>query len=377
MTVSNDKFLKRLILFTAILIAVSAAFFSVYGLVKIFNGAAMFIAIMASSLELGKLVSVSYLYTYWKRIGKGMRLYLLLGIIVLMLITSAGIYGFLSNAYQKTATKLEIVDNQINSNNTKINIFIKNKLLIENNIIEKQKRIETLNSLRNKQENRLDNELYSIRKTANKHIERADVEIVKNQILIDTLQIKIISINDSIAKYTLINNELEQSKAIAGEIGPLKYISYLLNKPINKIVNWFILLLIFVFDPLAISLVIAANNLAKYNANFDDDEEKEEISNSIINENELIENELIENDNTNEKIKKTRKIKKRKKINKKLKEKEGTSEKNTIQINDEYLTKPENKIKLIETYEKKVGKKIENNDKLMEVHPHDGSVTIK
>ena len=92
--------------FTAILLAVTAAYFSVFGLSKLFIGAALSVIIMAGTLEFSKIVIVSFLHQYWQKLSKGLRTYLLLGTIVLMIITSAGIYGFLSSAYSKVSTDL-------------------------------------------------------------------------------------------------------------------------------------------------------------------------------------------------------------------------------------------------------------------------------
>ena len=97
----------------ALLIASAAAFFSVTGLSKLFAGASTAVILMASSLEFGKLISAGFLYNYWDKINKALRTYLLVGVFVLILITSAGIYGFLTSAYQVTADQLGVVDKQV------------------------------------------------------------------------------------------------------------------------------------------------------------------------------------------------------------------------------------------------------------------------
>ena len=108
---------KRLFPFTiglaALLVSGSAAFYSVFGLSKLFAGASTQVLIMAGSLEFAKLVVASLLYQYWDTINKWLRTYLSIAVFVLMVITSGGIYGFLSGAYQETATKSEFLDKSL------------------------------------------------------------------------------------------------------------------------------------------------------------------------------------------------------------------------------------------------------------------------
>ena len=111
-----EKVLKKrgklpyIIALSALFVSSSAVFYSVYGLSQLFAGASKEVIIMASSLEIAKLVVASLLYTYWDEINKLLRFYLTIACITLMLITSGGIYGFLSGAYQETATKSELLD---------------------------------------------------------------------------------------------------------------------------------------------------------------------------------------------------------------------------------------------------------------------------
>ena len=96
---------KTLVSFSALLIAACAALFSVTGIGKLFAGAAVSAMVMASALELGKLVGVSFLYRYWEEIPKALKSYMSIASVVLILITSAGIYGYLSSAYAKVAAE--------------------------------------------------------------------------------------------------------------------------------------------------------------------------------------------------------------------------------------------------------------------------------
>ena len=103
----NSKYFPYLVGLSAFLIAGSAAFFSVFGISKLFSGAALAVIIMAGSLEIGKLVGASFLYRYWNRITLWLKAYMLVGVITLVGITSAGIFGYLSNAYQGATIEFE------------------------------------------------------------------------------------------------------------------------------------------------------------------------------------------------------------------------------------------------------------------------------
>jgi len=108
---------------SALSIAGCAAFFSVYGISQLFAGAFFAVVIMASALEFGKLVAASYLQRYWKKIAVGMRIYVVTGVVVLVGVTSAGIYGFLSNAYQQTADALSVNDAKVKNITLKKNRY--------------------------------------------------------------------------------------------------------------------------------------------------------------------------------------------------------------------------------------------------------------
>ena len=109
----KKRLFPLLITLAALLVSGSAAFYSVFGLSKLFAGAATQVIIMAGSLEFAKLVVASLLYQYWDTINKWLRSYLAIACFVLMIITSGGIYGFLSGAYQSTAIKSELLDKSL------------------------------------------------------------------------------------------------------------------------------------------------------------------------------------------------------------------------------------------------------------------------
>tara|TARA_R110000782_G_scaffold21299_1_gene57340 strand:- start:30348 stop:31439 length:1092 start_codon:yes stop_codon:yes gene_type:complete len=246
----------------ALSVAGCAAYFSVWGLSQLFAGASFAVIVMASVLEIGKLVVTTALHTYWDKFAKPLRVYLAISVIVLMLITSAGIYGFLSNAYQKTANKLEIHEGELNLLDGKKIIFQK---AIDNNqkIIEtKNKRLDQLSGLRISQETRIDGSNSNRdRNSVRGDISSANTEIQKLSVDIDVLNAQNATLSDSIGKYNLKSLETKSTSDVAGEVGPLKYIAELTGISMAKVVNYLILLLIFVFDPLAISLVLATNKV--------------------------------------------------------------------------------------------------------------------
>jgi hypothetical protein len=219
----------------------------------LFAGASVAVLIMASSLEISKLVIVSLLYQYWDKLNSLLRSYLTLAATILILITSAGIYGFLSGAYQTTANQSSIVDQKIQTLETKKGLYedTRNNILKEKQSIAELK--GTLSSSTTTQST--DRKGNLVIKSNKANIEQLQAANQSDERLTTKLDIT----NDSI--FALENKILEvktTSKA-ANELGPLKYLSNLTGQSMDKIINWFLLVIIFVFDPLAISLVIAAN----------------------------------------------------------------------------------------------------------------------
>ena len=265
----------------ALIVAGCAGYFSVWGLSQLFAGASTAVIIMASGLEIGKIITTTALHRYWSKISGMLRFYLTTSVLVLMLITSAGIYGFLSNAYQKTANKLEIHEGEISVFENKKDLF-KTNIDDNNKIIEqKNKRIDQLSQLRSNQESRLD----AATNNRNRNGARSDIENSNNEIQklyaeVDGLNQKNSSLNDSIGKYNTMVLEMKANSDIAGEVGPLKYISELTGTPMSKVVNFLILLLIFVFDPLAVALVLMTNKV--FEIENDKEEKKPELKNKIL-----------------------------------------------------------------------------------------------
>lgn len=260
------KFYAIILGFTAIMLAVTAAYFSVFGLSKLFIGAALSIIIMAGTLEFSKILVVSFLHQYWEKIAKGLRSYLLLGTIVLMIITSTGIYGFLSSAYSRVSIDLEKMTGNVTLIEKKIEIKSEEKSRLNEQVNTKNNRVVSLTELRKSQEARLDS-LYqrgwgSAAKKTETIISQADDNIAKLNIEINEINAKIENLSDSISKYETVKLELGGSD-IASEVGPLKYIAKLTGASMDTVVNWLTLLLIIVFDPLAVALIIATSSMIK------------------------------------------------------------------------------------------------------------------
>lgn len=257
----QERTLPFIIALSALSVSASAAFYSVSGLSKLFAGASLEVAIMAGSLEVAKLVIASLLYQYRKTLPRGLKVYLTSAAVVLVLITSMGIYGFLSAAYQETASKASNIEAQATLLETKKDNYIE-QLAGYNQ--EKESLNQSISDLRaglagNKIQYR-DRETGQIITTTSssnrRSFERQLDQALERQ---DVLNEKIDDINQSIFDLETEIVEVSTNDELAGELGPLKYLSGLTGVPMDKIINILLLTIIFVFDPLAIALVIAAN----------------------------------------------------------------------------------------------------------------------
>ena len=250
-----------IIAFSALSVSASAAFYSVSGLSKLFAGASFEVIIMASSLEIAKLVIASLLYQYWDTLNKVLRTYLTIAATILVLITSMGIYGFLSAAYQETYSQLSIVENQKSFIQQKIDFYQTDVTRYDEELQRISSNISTLsNAKATSIQVRDTTSSTGVRNT----ISTAELRLAQNRIQAEeenrkAAQEKRQVAADSLQKFQLQVLELENNAEVAGELGPLKYLSGLTGTSMDKIINYLLLVIIFVFDPLAISLVIAAN----------------------------------------------------------------------------------------------------------------------
>ncbi len=269
----EKKLLPYLVVISALSVSLSAAFYSVTGLGKMFSGASMQVMIMMASLEIAKLVLASLLYQYWDRLNRALKTYYFIALFVLMSITSAGIYGYLSSAYSDTLNKVENIDKQVKVLETKREMFQtqlndarSEKERLNQNIAELTKGVSN-NFVQSKDRN---GNIITTTSAANRKV--YEEQLKSSQKRRDDILLIETALNDSITKIDLKKLDLETNTDIAGEIGPLKYIAKLTGKSMDEVINWFIIALMLVFDPLAVSLVVGANVIFR-----DKNKEKEKL----------------------------------------------------------------------------------------------------
>jgi hypothetical protein len=297
-----------IIAFSALSVSASAAFYSVSGLSKLFAGAAFEVIIMAGSLEVAKLVIASLLYQYWDTINKALRTYLAIATLILVLITSMGIYGFLSAAYQDTYRQLTVKENQVSFLDQKKQFYEKDVTRYDTELERISNNISTLSNAKatsiQVRDTTSSTGLRSTVSTAELRLSQKRIEVEEENR--KAVQVKREVAADSLQKYQLEILDLENNAEVAGELGPLQYLSGLTGISMDKIINYLLLVIIFVFDPLAISLVVAAN-FAFANAFpkreeetpipdvFEDEEWEDEIEEEPIEEIEVNEPEVVDN----------------------------------------------------------------------------------
>jgi len=223
------KFFSKLVGLSALLIAGSAAFFSVFGLSKLFAGASLSVIIMAGSLEFGKLIAASFLYRYWDKINPLQKIYMTIATITLVLITSAGIFGFLSNAYQGATVQFEKESTRLLYKEERL------KQLEEDKMFLKEELEAAMGDL--------PDNYYTFRRKLREDYNPQISEI--NQKMLDIKG----EIGD--LKIALVETGVD--------VGPAIYLARTFNTDIDSVVKFFILILIFVFDPMAIMFVISYN----------------------------------------------------------------------------------------------------------------------
>jgi hypothetical protein len=250
-----------LIALSALSVSISAAYYSVSGLSKLFAGASFAVMIMAGSLEAAKLVIASLLHQYWTTINKLLRAYLTVSVVILILITSMGIYGFLTSAYQETYQGLAVAENKVTFLEEKAKFYQDDVNRYDKELERISENIATLSNAKATG--------IQVRDTASntgyrQTISTAELRAAQARIKVEETNRKEVNASrtvaaDSLQTYKLRILELENSTETSGELGPLKYIAGLTGVPMDKIINILILVIVFVFDPLAIALVVSAN----------------------------------------------------------------------------------------------------------------------
>ena len=274
----KEKFLPWFLLFCALGLSGTAAYYSVVGLSIVFVGVALPVIIMGSFLEISKIAIATYLHDKWKETYGILKIYMSIALVTLSLITSLGIYGLLSTGFQGNIAKLEINEKQVK------------------NIEVKKKRFEEVKDELTKEKNTLDGDITKLRdgvsnNTTTQSVDRKTGQVITRandgnrklfesqlsqaQVRRDTIAKRIDNMNDSITNLDIEILNMESKEISGSELGALKYVSELLDWDIKRTANLFILILIFVFDPLAITLVIATNQAFKGKRKKEDDNDED------------------------------------------------------------------------------------------------------
>lgn len=269
---------KKILNFSAFLLAGCAAFFSVKGIALLFSASFYSVAIMAGSLEIAKLVSASYLYRHWYKINKILRAYMLSAVILLMGITSLGIFGFLSDAFQRNFS-------QYSSNVSKAQALKTQQNFIVSQIDFNKSKLKDLIELQKTYQGSLDSvikqDVTTTKTTSGGLFSSGKTEKITDTKLVDSKN-KIVessqqNINSLFSQIGIVSSELQnlgeqasrlsqeimvlESDNTKGEIGTFKFVAEAFGMNIENAVRLFIILIVIVFDPLAVALVIAYNSL--------------------------------------------------------------------------------------------------------------------
>jgi hypothetical protein len=239
-----------LMMFIAVTISAIAAWYSVAGLTAIFSAAVIPVIIMGGALEAGKIVATVWLHNNWRRAGWAFKSYLMPAIVFLMLLTSMGIFGFLSKAHSDQS----LVTGDATS---KVAIYDEKITTERENIAQAKRALEQMNAQVDQMLGRSDSErgaerAVSIRKNQAKERAALNAEINRAQKEIQQLQAERAPL-------------AAEARKIEAEVGPIKYIAALIygDNPdqniLERAVRWVIILIVIVFDPLALTLILAAN----------------------------------------------------------------------------------------------------------------------
>ena len=238
----RSKNLKTYVGLSALLVAGSAAFFSVFGLSSLFAGARLSVIIMAGSLEFGKLVAASFLYRFWNDVNKILRTYMTIGVIILVLITSAGIFGYLSNAYQGATLGFEKQSTELIALEDRLEQLEEDKVFLKEELEAQVDDLpENFRTARRQ-----------LRESYNPQIQKVNQDILDLKSKMSDLELNLIE--------------------TGVDVGPAIYLARAFDTEIDTVVKFFIFVLIFVFDPLALSLVLAFNHMIER-----DEKEKDSI----------------------------------------------------------------------------------------------------
>ena len=258
----KQKLLSWFLLFCAVGLSLTAAYYSVMGLSILFASVAIPVIVMGSFLELSKIAITTYLHDQWKKTYTMLKVYLTTALVILSFITSLGIYGLLTTGFQENISKLEIGGKEVANVQLKRDRFneIKKEYTLEKNTLDKdisQLRNALSTNTTTQTVNKKTGQVISKANTGNRKAFESQLTLaLENKTKIST---KIEALNDSLTNLDIQVLNMESKSQLGNELGAIKYVSELTGMPIKKTANIFILLIIFVFDPLAIVLIIATN----------------------------------------------------------------------------------------------------------------------
>ena len=232
----RSKHLTKFVGISALLVAGSAAFFSVFGLSNLFAGAKLSVVVMAGSLEFGKLVAASFLYRFWDNINRLLKIYLVTGVIILVGITSAGIFGYLSNAYQGATVNFEKQSTELLALEDRLDVLQEDRVFLKQELEDQVLSLpgNYITAKRN------------LRQQYNPQIQEISNDILNIKGRISDLEIQLIE--------------------TGVDVGPAIYLAKAFETDVDTVVKFFIFILIFVFDPLAVSLVLAFNHALQFDS---------------------------------------------------------------------------------------------------------------
>lgn len=252
------SFFPRLVLFFGLSLSIMAAYYSIWGIQGLFGGA-MSVGILMGMLEASKLVMTTFLFRYWHRCNHILKIYSLISILILMVITSTGIGGGLISLYQKSSIQNKILSQ-------KIELIESQKVTYNSELEQYKKKIEFSTQIRNSQEKRLNDalqnesitknivQLQEIQSAASDFINKTDNDIIEQN---KNIQVTRNSISE--LDKTIFNIKLESYQQ--KDILTFQFVADIFGTTISKVVKWLIIILIFVFDPLAICMLMAYNTI--------------------------------------------------------------------------------------------------------------------
>jgi hypothetical protein len=259
----KEKFLPWFLLFCAVGLSLTAAYYSVLGLSILFASVAIPVMVMGSFLEISKIAIATYLHDQWKKTYTGLKIYLTISLVILSFITSLGIYGLLTTGFSENIAKMNISDKQVANVEVKKKRFeeIKLELTTEKTTLDKD-----ISQLRNALSTNtttqsIDRKTGQVVTKANTGNRKAfELQLKDAQTRKDNISLKIDILNDSITNLDVQVLNMESKTEMGNELGAIKYVSEITGFDVKSVANIFILLIIFVFDPLAIILVITTNH---------------------------------------------------------------------------------------------------------------------